>query len=237
MKLLIHARTGKTYITERQSFNTEFGLVRVEDGEQRSSTGEPFLVTDPWFVDMWHRIRRGPQITHWKDLGLLAALTGLGPGWRVVEAGSGSGFATCFFAHIVGPSGHVYSYEKNPRFLRIARENAERCGLSNVTFHDRPVEEGITEKDVHLVFLDLPEPWHAFHHAAAALRPAGFLALYLPSVEQVKMAVEALPDAFAPFSVHEVIYRRWKAGDVTRPENTGLLHTAFLLITRKVREE
>lgn len=237
MKLLIHLRTGRTYLTDRERFNTEYGLVPVEDGEQTSSTGEKFLVTDPSFVDLWRRIRRGPQITHWKDLGLILVLTGLGPGWKVVEAGSGSGFSTCFFAHVVGPSGHVYSYESNPRHMRIARENVERCGYSDrVTFLDRDISEGIEQEGVDLVFLDLPEPWLTFEHALTALKPGGFLACYVPSTDQVRKCVDSVPSGFTPFSVYETIVRAWKTSPALRPENTGILHTAFVLITRKAKK-
>ena len=237
VKLLIHARSGRTYITDREMFNTEYGLVRVKVGEQISSTGEKFLVTDPFFVDLWRRIRRGPQITHWKDLGLVSVLTGVGPGWRIVEAGSGSGFSTCFFAHIVGPSGHVYSYESNPRHMRIARENVAHCGyLDRVTFVDKDISKGIDQRDVDLVFLDLPEPWLVFEHALKALKPGGFLVCYVPSTDQVRRCIDAISDGFTPFGVYETFVRTWKTSPALRPENTGILHTAFVLVTRKAKK-
>jgi len=200
-----------------------------------SSKGEPFTVTKPRFVDLWAKMRRGPQWAHPKDLSILLGLTGLGPGWRVVDAGTGSGFAANFFAYHVRPSGHVYSYDVRPQNVQLGRENAEFFGLSEyVTFKNGSVYDGIDEKDVDMVFLDLPEPWRAYEHAAEALKVGGFLVLYLPTVDQVLRAKKELTDAFTPFEVYEALLRRWKNTDILRPENTGLLHTAFLLISRRI---
>ncbi|NPA76502.1 MAG: methyltransferase domain-containing protein [Candidatus Diapherotrites archaeon] len=237
MKLLIHRGTGRRYLAKSLPFNTEFGLVRDvgPDGRAVSSKGEEFVVTEPSFVDLWLKMRRGPQWAHPKDLSVVVGLTGLGPGWKVVDAGTGSGFAANFFAYHVRPNGHVYSYDYREQHLRIGRENAEFFGLSDyVTFKHGSVYDGIDERDVDLVFLDLPEPWRAFAYAADALRPGGFLVLYLPTVDQVLRAKSELPDSFTPFDVYEVLLRRWKNTDILRPENTGLLHTAFILISRRV---
>jgi tRNA (adenine57-N1/adenine58-N1)-methyltransferase len=234
MHLLIHRPTGKRYLAKELPYNTDLGKV---DGSGRveSSKGEPFTVVEPRFVDLWLKMKRGPQWAHPKDLSIVVGLTGLGPGWRVVDAGTGSGFAANFFAYHVRPDGHVYSYDCRENHLRIGKENAELFGLSDyITFKHASVYEGIEEKDVDLVFLDLPEPWRAFEHAAAALKPGGFLVLYLPTVDQVLTAKKELTDDFTPFEVYEVLLRRWKNTDILRPENTGLLHTAFILISRRV---
>ncbi len=234
MRVLIHRRTGKRYLAGKLPHNTEFGLVRGE-GRVDSSTGEPFTVVEPRFVDLWLKMRRGPQWTHPRDLSVILGLTGIGPGWRVVDAGTGSGFAANFFAYHVRPSGHVYSYDVRPQNLRIGRENAEFFGLSDyITFTEGSVYEEIRERDVDLVFLDLPEPWRAFGNAADALKIGGFLVLYLPTIDQVLRAKKELPEDFTPFEVYEVILRRWKNTDILRPENTGLLHTAFILLSRRV---
>ncbi len=231
---MIHRPSGKRYISKSLPHNTEYGLVR-EEGRTVSSTGEPFTVTEPRFVDLWLKVRRGPQWTHPKDLSIILGLTGIGPGWRVVDAGTGSGFAANFFAYHVRPDGHVYSYDVRPQNLRIGRENAELFGLSDhITFKDGSVYESIDERGVDLVFLDLPEPWRAFGNAAKALRTGGFLVLYLPTIDQVLRAREERTNDFTPFEVYEVLLRKWKNTDILRPENTGLLHTAFIMISRKI---
>ena len=231
---MIHCPSGKRYISKSLPHNTEYGLVR-EEGRTVSSTGEPFTVTEPRFVDLWLKVRRGPQWTHPKDLSIILGLTGIGPGWRVVDAGTGSGFAANFFAYHVRPDGHVYSYDVRPQNLRIGRENAELFGLNgHITFKEGSVYERIDERDVDLIFLDLPEPWRAFGNAAKALKTGGFLVLYLPTIDQVLRAKEERTEDFTPFEVYEVLLRKWKNTDILRPENTGLLHTAFIMISRKI---
>ncbi len=231
MKLLLH-RSGKRILVENRTvINTEFGLVEVKDGLRKSSTGELFLVSDPWFVDVWNNIKRGPQITHWKDLGVIVSLTGAGPGWRILEMGGGSGYSTLFWSNIVGKEGKVITFENNPRHFRILLRNVE--GRENVE-----VREGIPEvvKDVHMVFADIPYPEHYVDVAYESLLPGGFFVSYLPTIEQVKRLESSL-EGFTQPVVHEVIYREWKLMNRTRPLSSGILHTAFVVITRKIGKE
>ncbi len=235
MWLLIH-KSGKTYLApDRATYNTEYGLVELKRGYTKSSTGEEFLVTRPGFVDLWMRIKRGPQIAHWKDLGLIAALTGIGPGSRVLEVGAGSGFSTLFWAHLVGERGRVLSYEKNPKHYALLVENIEKFGFSHLeVLPDDPRKVGVKEKDFDLAFLDVPDPWELVHIVGDSLRPGAFLVSYLPTVEQVKRLEESL-DGFTEPAVHEVIHREWKLGGRTRPLSSGILHTAFIVVARKIR--
>ena len=237
MYLLIH-RSGKTYLApDRATFNTEYGLVELKEGVVESSTGEKFLITRPWFVDRWMRIRRGPQISHWKDLGLLVSLTGLGSGWKVLEVGTGSGFSTLFFANIVGEKGLVVSYEKNPRHWRIAEENISKFSFSNIKLFKGDIKENPPEDSFDLAFLDIPDPWSVLSIVREHLLPGGFLSSYLPTVEQVhKLESSLLEEGFSEPTVHEVLYREWKLGGRTRPLSSGILHTAFLVLSRKMEE-
>ena len=234
MHLLINRKNGRRYVSPSLPYNTEYGIVR-RTGRVESSTGEPFTVAEPRFADLWLKLKRGPQWAHPKDMSMVVGLTGVGQGWRVVDAGAGSGFAANFFAYYVRPKGHVYSYDVRHNNLHIARENAELLGLQDyISFKHGSVYDGICEKDLDLVFLDLPEPWRAYKHAADALKLGGFLVLYLPTVDQVVHAKKELPEDFTPFEVYEVILRSWKNTDILRPENVGLIHTAFILVSRRV---
>ena len=236
MWLLLH-RSGKFYLVkDRATFNTEYGVVEVKEGFQRSTTGEEFLVTRPTFRDLWFKIKRGPQITHWKDLGLIAALTGVGAGWKILEIGGGSGFSTLFWSNIVGDKGKVVSYEKNPRHYKILLSNIESLRVQNVELHpDDPLEKGIEERNFDMAFLDIPEPWKLVDIVADVLKPGGFLVSYLPTIEQVKRLEESLKERFTMPEVHEVIHREWKLGGRTRPLSSGILHTAFIVLSRKIK--
>ena len=125
---------------------------------------------------------RGAQVIYPKDLGPICMLADIGPGVRVLESGVGSGALSMtmlrYGAEIVG-------YELREDFLNRARANVRsvprrgRAGAAT-TSHLRDCYEGIDERDVDRVVLDLPEPWQVVPHAMEALRPGGILVAYTP---------------------------------------------------------
>ena len=52
-------------------------------------------------------------------------------------------------------------------------------------FKLKDIYEGIDEKDIDLVSLDLPEPHRVVGHAFEALRAGGFVFSFSPCIEQV----------------------------------------------------
>jgi len=104
-----------------------------------------------------------------------------------------------------------------------------------VEIRQKDVFEGIEEKDVDLVTLDLADAEKAVPHAAGALKQGGVLVGYLPHVEQVKRFVDAcnasgLKDVFTL----EAMVRQYLVREQgIRPENTGLWHTAYLVFAKK----
>src|SRR5262245_7876226 len=54
--------------------------------------------------------------------------TGIGPGWRCLEVGGGSGSAAAWMAERVGPSGYVLVTDLDPRLM----ESAARCKFANM---------------------------------------------------------------------------------------------------------
>ena len=63
---------------------------------------------------------------------LLAGL-GLGEGHTIVDIGCGPGFLTFPAAEIVGPEGHVYALDIEPKMVDMVRTEATSRGLSNIT--------------------------------------------------------------------------------------------------------
>jgi ubiquinone/menaquinone biosynthesis C-methylase UbiE len=66
----------------------------------------------------------------------LAALCQLQPGERVLDAGTGTGFAAMAAARAVGPSGHVLGIDVSPGMLREARAAVDAAGLKNVELRE-----------------------------------------------------------------------------------------------------
>lgn len=96
----------------------------------------------------------------------------------------------------VYPLGHVYTFEYNNFRAQEAREEFKRLKVDDfVTVTHKDVcgkyldneggFTGVLDKDIDAVFLDLPEPWLALHHAKRVLKPGRNICCYSPCMEQV----------------------------------------------------
>jgi tRNA (adenine57-N1/adenine58-N1)-methyltransferase len=142
---------------------------------------------------------------------------------------------------LVRAGASVVGYEIRDDFAAKARANVESflgpgCDYTVVA---RDVYEGIDERQLDRVVLDLPEPWRVVPHARDALRPGGILVSYLPSIVQVTQLREAL--AAGPFGMArtiEVLERSWHVqGQAVRPDHRMVAHTGFLTTARLLAPE
>ena len=177
-------------------------------------------------------MRRGPAVILPKDIGTVIGYTGVGKKSVVVEAGAGSGFATVILGNMVKK---ITSYEWKEEFANIAKENAKTAGLRNVKIKVGDVREGIEEKEVDLVLLDMPEAEKVVAHAYSALKSGGFVVGFLPHFEQCKSFwIECEKAGFSDKFMLESIVREYEAREYgMRPKHIGLMHTAFLVFARK----
>jgi tRNA (adenine57-N1/adenine58-N1)-methyltransferase len=153
----------------------------------------------------------------------------------------GSGALTTALLRAVGPTGRVTSYEIRADFRERAVANVHGFLGTGVPLdaHLRDVYEGIDERELDRVVLDLPEPWRVVKHAIEALRPGGILLAYLPTILQVGRLREEL--AAAPFGMVEsleVLQRGWHVeGQSIRPDHRMVAHTGFLTVARLLIEQ
>jgi tRNA (adenine57-N1/adenine58-N1)-methyltransferase len=111
----------------------------------------------------------------------------------------------------------------------------KRAGLDNVEIKIKNVFDGMDERDVDLVVLDLADAEKAVKHAHAALRRGGMLVGYLPHAEQAQLFVKecearGFKDVFTIESmVREMLVRERGF----RPDTKGLWHTGYLTFARK----
>lgn len=210
------------------------GLGRLV-GRRLDLGGGPVTVLDPSLGDCVETLRRKAQIVGPKDSPAIVFHCDLRAGDVVVEGGAGSGALTTVLAHAVAPDGRVISYEERQDFLEVARENLERTELGDlVEFRRGDITQGIAERGVKAVVLDVPAPWEALPAAADALRPAGHLASFSPTVEQVRQTVLALREGgFVGVRTLEILERSWEVGRGTRPAFDMLGHTGYLTFARK----
>ncbi|HKS59363.1 MAG TPA: tRNA (adenine-N1)-methyltransferase [Thermoplasmata archaeon] len=213
-------------------------LIGAMPGAALTWAGEQFHAYRPTLSDFFQQLRRRAQIITPKDAGQLILLTGVGPGGRVAEAGSGSGAMTLMLAHAVGPTGRVYSFDRREEFLRVARENVEGAGLADrVEFQLRDVQAtgwGLTDLDA--IILDLPEPWEVLAPAREALAPGGHVGVYTPTYNQLERTVRTARSlGFRQIRSVELLERALHVGEGgTRPEFDMLGHTGFLTVARRL---
>jgi tRNA (adenine57-N1/adenine58-N1)-methyltransferase catalytic subunit len=225
-------------------FETHRGILQHDDligkawGTQVfSHIGSPFFLLQPSLADLITELPRTTQILYPKDIGYILVTMGIGPGQRVMEAGTGSGSMTTALAYAVGQGGRVISYEVKPDVQNLARKNLTRFGLdSRVDFKLRDIGQGFDETDVDSFFLDVPNPYDYMGQVRLALKPGGYLCCLIPTFNQVEKALQALRQArFAFVEVCELLLRFYKPEPARiRPTDRMVAHTGFLVFARRI---
>ena len=240
-------RTFIRSVTPGQHLQTHFGMIYFDDivgvpfGEQiQTHLGHKMYVIPPSVDDIVKHLRRETQIIFPKDLGYIVMKMSIMPGVKVIEAGTGSGALTMLLAMLVGEDGHVFSYERKAKMQEIARRNVRRIGLEHrVSFIERDIREGFDQRDIHAVFLDVPEPWTYLDQAREALRGGGFFGAIVPTANQIIKLLETLYHGrWYLLQAEELILRSWKTiPQRVRPDDQMVGHTGFLIFARAVDRE
>lgn len=243
-KILIADDGRKFYVRSlSEDFHTQFGfigkaaLAKARAGDTlKANTGREFSVFEPSFIDSYYKIKRAPQIIPRKDVAAIIAETGIGKESVVVDAGTGSGALALFLANIAKK---VVTYEIREDFAKVAAENIATIGLKNIIIKNKSVYDGIDEKNVDAVTLDLAEPWKAVGHAAKALKVGGFIISYSPTIPQVSdfVAAAAKIKGLVILKTIEIIEREWEVNErVIRPLSQQIGHSGFLTFARKIHK-
>jgi len=232
MKVVIDNK-GNRYLWEKGDLHISQGVVKEKDvkkGVVKTHLGKKLIVFDASFTDKLAKIKRGPAIMLPKDIGQIIAYTGVNEKSKVVDAGSGCGVLASFLGRI---SKNVVSYERREEFCEIAKKNVKFLE-SNVEIKNKDIYDGISEKNLDLVTLDLLEPWNVVESARKSLKSGGFLVCFVTNVLQLVKLRESL-EGFYLDRVIENIEREWEVeGLKVRPKNTGIMHTGFLVFARRI---
>ena len=202
-----------------------------------SHLGAPFFLLQPVIADLLLDLKRNTQILYPKDIGFILITMGIGPGQKVLEAGTGSGSMTIALAHAVGADGRVVSYEQREEMQNLARKNIKRTGLaSRVDFKLRDIQEGFDETDADAFFLDVPNPYDYIVQVRAALKPGGFFCSIVPTTNQAEVLLRELQrNRFAFLEMCEILLRYYKpTPSRLRPTDRMVAHTGFLLFGRRI---
>ncbi|MDO8655964.1 MAG: methyltransferase domain-containing protein, partial [Nanoarchaeota archaeon] len=152
---------------------------------------------------------------------------------EVLDAGGGSGSLCLSLANICKK---VTVYEIHPEHHKVVQKNIDLSGLNNVTLKKDDIYQGIKEKELDLITLDLPEPWQVVKHAEKSLKEGGFLVIYLPNLTQMQRFLASLKGtSLKMLETVELLERKWAINEqIMRPEFQMLGHTGFMAFCRKM---
>lgn len=247
--LLFHTSRKKwlTKVTPDKKLHTHLGIIDVgatigmEYGSViRTTEGKVVFLIEPTTHDFIMKSERKTQIVYPKDLGFIAARTGMQNGSKVLEIGTGSGATATFFASIVKPEGHIYSFDVNSNFMEIARRNLEKAGLGqHVTLNHHDPHKGIDIKQADIAVIDLGDPWSVLDVVHDALKGSGAVVAICPTMNQIeKTATEMKKSGFVDVETIELLIRQIEAREgMTRPSMRMIGHTTYLVFARKVQKK
>ncbi|BBD74014.1 hypothetical protein HS1genome_2403 [Sulfodiicoccus acidiphilus] len=238
-KYLLRVEKGKYLSTDKGKVKCD-EIIGLEYGSRlKLSKGEAYVLR-PTVADLYRGGLRPSQVIYPKDVSYMIFYSGIGPGSKVVEAGTGSGYLTAALAHFVGDEGKVYSYDVRDDMQRNAEKNLRRLKLSHrVELKRGDVREEITEREVDAVFLDMPDPWNALKSVRVALKPSGHLSVFVPTLRQVELTYLAMGrTGFTDLRADQLILMEIRVKEnATRPKNVGVMHTGYVVLGRKVQAD
>ena len=242
LALLIDRKSRRYMITlaEGETYHCHLGRLYHDDviggnvgGWYRTDKSHILLAVRPSLGDFVRQMPRGPQIIYPKDLGNIVNFADIFPGATVVEGGLGSGALTAALLRAVSNTGKVITYEIDEAVLPKAMRNIERVtpDPSNLEVKISDIYQGIDERDIDRVVLDVPEPWQAVPGIADALVMGGIMLSFVPTILQVQKLVLALGDdgRFQMIESLETLLRTWHITERSvRPDHRMIAHSGFL---------
>ena len=234
-----------TKIEKSKKLHTHIGIIdfdQVLGLEYGSSIVTPkqkrVYLMEPTIFDFVMKSDRKTQIVYPKDLGYIAIRSGLKSGSNVLEIGTGSASLTTFFASLVGPSGHVFTYDVNEEFMEIARKNLKKSDMEkNVSMYKRDImKEGLELSEIDVAIIDLGDPWNVLHIVHKCLKSSGSVAIICPTMNQLEKTSKHMNEiGFIDIESTEILIRNIEAREgKTRPSMRMIGHTTYLLFGRKI---
>lgn len=225
-----------------EEMGTDLGVLEVPEDVEPGDTvethlGDAFTVRRLRGPDLFHHFERtgAPMVP--RDIGLVIGETGVAAGDRVLDAGTGTGVLAASMARA---GATVVTYERDPDFADVARENMALGGVEDsvdVRTGDLTDElEGLQPSSFDVVTLDTGDAPDVVPHAPELLVDGGFLAVYSPFVESTRAVAEAAREAgLAEVTTRETIQREMQFDDRgSRPSTAPVGHTGYLTVARNL---
>ncbi|MEY7851582.1 methyltransferase domain-containing protein [Natrarchaeobius sp. A-rgal3] len=225
-----------------EEMGTDLGVLEVpadvEPGETvETHLGDAFEVRRLRGPDLFHHFERtgAPMVP--RDVGLVIGETGISRGDRVLDAGTGTGVLAASMARA---GAEVMTYERDPEFADVARENMALGGVVEAvdvrTGDLREELEGLEPSSFDVLTLDTGDAADVVGHAPDLLVDGGFVAVYSPFIESTRAVVEAAHESgLSNVRTRETIQREMQFDDRgSRPSTAPVGHTGYLTIARNV---
>lgn len=233
-RYLVTLRPGGEFHSHAGVLTHDSVIGSVEGSTYRTTLGQWLLAVRPTLDDIVLKMPRGAQVIYPKDIGPILIMADIRPGVRVLESGVGSGALSM---GMLRAGADIIGYELREDFRDRAEANVARFTPDAVDRYNveiRDCYDGIDERFLDRVVLDLPEPWQVVPHAEVALRPGGILVAYTPTIGQAATLRARLAESgFAFEQTLEVLQRTWHIeGQSVRPDHRMVAHTGFLTSAR-----
>tara|TARA_Y100000310_G_scaffold274415_1_gene290432 strand:- start:295 stop:1008 length:714 start_codon:yes stop_codon:yes gene_type:complete len=236
MSKIIIDKKNRRHFWKSGDLHIEEGTIKEKEIKRKCSKvsthlGKILKKFDSKFPDIINEFKTGPAIIIPKDIGAIISNTGINSKSKIVDAGSGSGILAAYLSNITS---NVTTYEINKKHFKISKANLKKIG-SKAKIKNEDISKGISEKNLDLITLDLPDPEKILQHAVKSLKSGAYLVCYLPNITQVQELLKHTRNNHLILEkITETIEREWIIKDrICRPNHQMLGHTAFLAFFRK----
>ncbi|WP_253738868.1 methyltransferase domain-containing protein [Halohasta salina] len=224
-----------------EELQTDLGVLTVPEDVESGDTIETHLGTE--FVarelrgpDLFNHLERTGAPMMPRDIGLVVGHTGAAAGDHVLDAGTGTGVLSAYLGRL---GAAVTTYEQDPEFAEVARENMETADVTEqVDVRTGDIVDELDEltagEPFDLLTLDTEDAPEIVASAPELLADGGFLAVYSPFVENSRKTVAAAEEVgLSEIETVETIQREMTFDDRgSRPSTAGVGHTGYLTFAR-----
>ncbi len=232
-------------VTKKELLHTHIGIIKHADaigkeyGSKLITNKDKYVyLLKPTKYDYVMKIQHGTQIVYPKDLGYIVARAGIQNGQKIVEIGTGSASLTSFVASIVKPRGHVYTFDVDENFMKIAAKNLKKSKMEKyVTMENLDIKtvKKVPMDDADVALIDLGDPWTVIPQVRKMLKGSGAVFAICPTMNQLeKLTMALIENEFTDIESTEHILRTIEAREgKNRHSFQGIGHTTYLCFARK----
>ena len=186
------------------------------------------------------KIKRKPQVFHYKDIAYLLIKLDVGKIQKVLELGGGNGYLTISLLKYLNNVKKYIVFEKRKEFFDVLKENinkfCEKKEIVELRLEEFSEKTKLDEK-FDLIVVDIPYYKGLVERVISLLEEGGLAVFYVLNISQALELLKELPDESFLDEIVEMHLRNWifkKMGSkvIFRPENFELSHTGLLVFIK-----